>query len=183
MRAKLVTLLLVAVLSMAMVALGNAAEIGTLSHVGPVDNSKQVDLAKQGDQGKNLDHGKQDDHGKSGDFGKPDDSDKSNDRGKPWDHAKPDDGWRNHGTGTVVVTVLGKNGRPATESSVSMDGRFVGITNHQGMLTIRNVNSGAHTINANKNARYSNFHGTTQIWVQRGQTTSVNLQLRHWGRK
>ena len=141
MRAKLLTLLLTLVFSIAMVASADAMDsIGTLGHVNPGD------------------HGKPDDHGKPGDYGKP---------GKPGDHGK----------GTVIVTVVGLKGRPASGASVSMDGRLVGSTNLQGKLTIQNVSPGDHRISAAKTFWRESLRGSAQIRVRGKQTIQTSITL------
>jgi len=162
MRAKLLTLLLTLVFSIAMVASADAMDsIGTIGHVNPGDYGKPDDHGKPGD------YGKSDDHGKPGDFGKPDD------HGKPWDHSKPDD----HGKGTVIVTVVGPKGRPASGASVSMDGRLVGSTNLQGKLTIQNVSPGDHRISAAKTSWRESLRGSAQIRVRGKQTIQTSITL------
>ena len=162
MRARILTLLLTLVFSIAMAASADAMEsIGTLGHVNPGDHGRPDDHSKPGD------YGKPDDHGKPGDYGKPDD------HGKPEDHGKP----RDHGKGTIIVTVVGPKGRPASGASVSIDGRFVGSTNLQGKLTIPNVSPGDHRISAAKTSWRQSLHGSAQIRVAGKQTTQTSIKL------
>jgi hypothetical protein len=150
MRARILTLLLTLVFSIAMAASADAMDsIGTLGHVNPGD------------------HGRPDDHSKPGDYGKPDD------HGKPGDYGKPDD----HGKGTIIVTVVGPKGRPASGASVSIDGRFVGSTNLQGKLTIPNVSLGDHRISAAKTSWRQSLHGSAQIRVAGKQTIQTSIKL------
>jgi hypothetical protein len=163
MRAKLVTLLLSLVLSIAMVASADAMDsIGTLG-----DHSKPDDHGKPGD------FGKPDDHGKPGDFGKPDDHGKPGDFGKPDDHGKPGD----RGKGTVIVTIVGLKGQPVSGATVSMDGRLVGSTNLQGKLTISNVSPGDHRISAAKTSWRESLRGSAQIRVVKRQTVQTSIKL------
>jgi hypothetical protein len=174
MRAKLLTLLLSLVFSIAMVASADAMDsIGTLGHINPGDHGKTDDHGKPGE------FGKPDDHGKPGEFGKPDDHGKPGDFGKPDDHGKPGDfGKRDdHGRGTVIVTVVGPMGRPASGASVTMDGKLVGSTNLQGKLTIPNVISGDHRISAAKTSWRESLRGSSQIKVRGKQTIQTSIKL------
>jgi len=156
MRAKLLTLLLALVFSIAMVASADAMDsIGTIGHVNPGD------------------HNGPDDHSKPGDHDKPDGYGKPYDQGRSDHHGKPGD----HGRGTVIVTTVGPKGRSVSGASIFMDGRFVGSTNLQGKLTISNVSPGEHRISASKTSWRESSRGSAQIRVLGRQTVQTCIRL------
>jgi len=168
MKAQVLTLLLALAFSAAMVASANAMDsIGTPSHVNPGDHNGPDDHSKPGDHDKPDDHGKSYDHGKPDGYGKPYDQGRSDHHGKPGDHGK----------GTVIVTLVGPKGRPASGASVSMDGRLVGSTNLQGKLTIQNVSPGDHRISAAKTSWRESLRGSAQIRVRGKQTIQTSITL------